>query len=510
MLLIILALFLAGGGILGSGIHAKLWQSLEAQIVRELTGQQENTLVYIRQLLMLHGANNDEEGFRQIAEDIVQELRVLGGQAMSVLDTKGQYLSGSRQVQEDPAGTDLAAAMEGNAAFTLTYPDADTMLVYFSMPVTIEDHTIGIIRYRMDTSRLYLQIRQNEQMIYQITAAVYALIFLLLAFFLGRLLVPVGKLTEITRQVVRDLSKGQVDMQMLAQLADSGRRDEVGELSRNFSVMLETIGTQLTKMQKDKEQIVSLLGSRQEFYNNMTHELKTPLTTIQGYAQLMEEDQGADRQLTKQGLSQILQESTRMHQMVLQLLEMSDKSIYMEKRPVNLAALARNVAQALEIKAARYEMGIETSLPEELWTYGVEDRLRQVLINLVDNAIKYGDSRASIRISGMERNGFVWLFVRNRGKGLAPQEQERIFEPFYRVDKAYSREQGSSGLGLSICRKIIEEHEGLIGVKSKPESQTVFYIRLQKTVISRQLQEERKEAPHAPRKTEPKKERPLL
>ena len=131
-------------------------------------------------------------------------------------------------------------------------------------------------------------------------------------------------------------------------------------------------------------------------------------------------------------------------------------------------------------------------------------------INLVDNAIKYGDSRASIRISGMERNGFVWLFVRNRGKGLAPQEQERIFEPFYRVDKAYSREQGSSGLGLSICRKIIEEHEGLIGVKSKPESQTVFYIRLQKTVISRQLQEERKEAPHAPRKTEPKKERPLL
>ena len=90
MLLIILALFLAGGGILSSGIHAKLWQSLEAQIVRELTGQQENTLVYIRQLLMLHGANNDEEGFRQIAEDIVQELRVLGGQAMSVLDTKGQ------------------------------------------------------------------------------------------------------------------------------------------------------------------------------------------------------------------------------------------------------------------------------------------------------------------------------------------------------------------------------------------------------------------------------------
>lgn len=478
MLLIILALFLAGGGILSSGIHAKLWQSLEAQIVRELTGQQENTLVYIRQLLMLHGANNDEEGFRQIAEDIVQELRVLGGQAMSVLDTKGQYLSGSRQVQENPAGTDLAAAMEGNAAFTLTYPDADTMLVYFSMPVTIEDHTIGIIRYRMDTSRLYLQIRQNEQMIYQITAAVYALIFLLLAFFLGRLLVPVGKLTEITRQVVRDLSKGQVDMQMLAQLADSGRRDEVGELSRNFSVMLETIGSQFEKMQADKDQIIRLLGSRQEFYNNMTHALKTPLTTIQGYAQLMEADQGADRQLTDRGLQQILQESTRMHQMVLQLLEMSDKSVYMEKKAVELSCVARSVAQALEVKARRYDMQIKTDFPQALWVLGVEERLRQVLINLADNAIKYGDSHTTIRMDGILKNDFVWLAVRNQGKGLNAEEQKKIFEPFYRVDKAYSREQGSAGLGLSICRKIMEEHDGSIGVKSRPGGPTVFYIRM--------------------------------
>ena len=166
------------------------------------------------------------------------------------------------------------------------------MLVYFSMPVVIEEHTLGIIRYRMDTSQLYTQISQNERLVYQTTAFVFALIFLLLAFFINQLLVPVWKLTEITRQVVRDLSREQVDMQMLAQLADSGRRDEVGELSRNFSVMLETIGSQLEKMQADKERIVSLLGSRQEFYNNMTHELKTPLTTIQGYAQLMEEAQG--------------------------------------------------------------------------------------------------------------------------------------------------------------------------------------------------------------------------
>ena len=217
----------------------------------------------------------------------------------------------------------------------------------------------------------------------------------------------------------------------------------------------------------------------------MTHELKTPLTTIQGYAQLMEADQGADAQLTSQGLSQILQESTRMHRMVLQLLDMSDKGSYMEMRPVELTRIAKSVAEALEIKAERYEMRIETNLPEPLWTRGVEERLRQVLVNLVDNAIKYGDSRSAILISGSRRKDYVWLFVRNQGKGLTAEEQERIFEPFYRVDKAKSREQGSAGLGLSICKKIMDEHQGLIGVKSKANAWTTFYIR---------LKEEREEA----------------
>ncbi len=478
MTLILLILFVAGGCILYGSIHARLQQNLEEQITRELQNRQENTLIYIRQLLMLQNANNDTEGYRQIAEDIVQELKPLGGRDFCVLDTNGQYLAGNSQLPEEGSGNDLRQALEGNAAFTMTYPDSDNMRVYFSMPVVIEERTLGVIRYRLDTSQMFSQVNRSEHLVYQTTAAVFVFIFILLAFFINRLLVPVWKLTEISRQVVRDLSREEVNMQMLAQLADSGRRDEVGELSRNFSVMLEMIGSQFEKMQADKDQIITLLGSRQEFYNNMTHELKTPLTTIQGYAQLMEADQGADKNLTDQGLHQILQESTRMHQMVLQLLEMSDKGIYMKRQPVDLSLTARSVAQALEIKAARYDMQIETDFPESLWVLGVEERLRQVLINLVDNAIKYGDSHTTIRMDGVQKRGCVWLAVRNRGKGLKREEQEKIFEPFYRVDKAYSREQGSSGLGLSICKKIMDEHNGLINVKSKPGVQTIFYIRL--------------------------------
>lgn len=478
MALTLSAVFLAGGCILYGGIHAQLWNNQEAQIIRELQGIQENTLIYVRQLLMLNNANNDEEGYRQIAGDIARELKIFGQRNLWVLDTGGEYLNNNRQIQEVEVTDDLTQALSGNAAFTMSYPAADRMLVYFSMPVTIEENTLGIIRYQIDTSQLFLQAKEMETMVYQAVAVVFVLIFLLLLFFTNRLLSPVQKLTKISRHVVRDLSREQINMQMMAQLADSGRRDEVGEMSRNFSIMLEMIGSQFQRMQTDRDRIMKLMGSRQEFYNNMTHELKTPLTTIQGYAQLMEADHGEDEQLTNQGLQQILQESTRMHQMVLQLLEMSDKSNYMERRLVDLARTGISVAQALDIKAKRYEMWIETELSEALPVWGVEERLRQVLINLVDNAIKYGESRTPILIKGSIKKGYVLLAVRNQGKGLNPEERERIFEPFYRVDKAYSREQGSSGLGLSICRKIMEEHEGKIYVRSRPGAHTVFYIRL--------------------------------
>ena len=124
-------------------------------------------------------------------------------------------------------------------------------------------------------------------------------------------------------------------------------------------------------------------------------------------------------------------------------------------------------------------MGIRTVFKEALPVRGVEERLRQVVINLVDNAVKYGDSHTIIRIFGYRRDGYVVLAVQNQGKCLNDEERELIFEPFYRADKVYSRERGSSGLGLSICRKIMEEHGGTISAKSSPGGRTVFYIRME-------------------------------
>jgi signal transduction histidine kinase len=229
-------------------------------------------------------------------------------------------------------------------------------------------------------------------------------------------------------------------------------------------------------MQEDKEQILSLLDSRQEFYNNVTHELKTPLTTIQGYAQLIEADQGQDKELVEKGISHILHESTRLHKMVVQLLEMADREQHTEKQPVDMAALIRSVAEVMEIKANRYGSHIFLTLECEMRVLGRSERLRQVFINLIDNAVKYGEPGTEIRIWGEKRSDQLFFAVSNYGKSLSAEEREHIFEPFYRLDKEYSREQGSAGLGLSICRKIMEEHGGSIWAESEPEGINRFCL----------------------------------
>lgn len=334
-------------------IHTQIQRSQEEQITQEMQEIRENTRIYVRQLLMMNNANNDEASYRQIAGDIAQEMHSMSGRMLNVLDKEGKYLEGSSSFLQEAPKEDLTIALEGSAAFTITYPQEDQMIVWFSMPMEIEGRTVGIVRYQIDESWLFLQGKQTENLVLRTSVVVFGVTLLLLLVLLGKMLQPIQKLTWVSRQVTQDLVREQVDTQMLAGLADSRRRDEVGELSRNFRIMLETLGAQFQKMRDDQERIIQLLGSRQEFYNNVTHELKTPLTTIQGYAQLMEADKGADAKLTDQGLHHILQESTRLHQMVLQLLEMSDRDLYMEKQVLNLAEVARSVAGAMSIKAER-------------------------------------------------------------------------------------------------------------------------------------------------------------
>lgn len=436
------------------------------QIIRDLNNLKANTQVYIQHLLVLDGQNNDETSYRNVAQEMVQELYQVNGSYGAAYANDGELIYAMRpDLFDNTVDEDFRRAMEGVTAFTIFYPGEGQMAVTFSMPVVVMDETVGILRYLVDYSSLYRQGRETADMVLKSCLIVFAVIFLMTVLLLSGVLRPIRRLSEISRRVTEGLDAEKIDEAVFESLSEERGQDEVGRLAEDMGTMLMLLDGQFAGMREDKRRILELLQSRQEFYNNVTHELKTPLTVIQGYAGLLE-TAAEDEELKKKALSHIRSESERLYRMVLQLLDLARRQQPGKRTRVDLPSLVRSVCSAMEVRAGRYGMTLETRLPQELPVWAQEERLRQVFVNLLDNAIKYGREGCPIIVTGGPQEtapGKEEIAVRVENSGfLAPEKRERIFEPFYRVSREEAREKGSAGLGLSLCRQIMEEQGGRI------------------------------------------------
>ncbi len=488
MVLGLSCIFLVGGVFLYWLVDRQAEQSRTDQIVRDLNSLKANSQVYIRQLLILDGHNNDEESYLLVAEEIVKELYQIGGSHVAAYSMEGELLYASKaELFEGARRDDLERALQGKAAFTTDYPQQEQMTVTFSTPMAVANRTVGILRFWVDYSSLYRQSRETTDMVVQSCVVVFGLIFAVTLLLVSGILRPVRRLSDISRQVTDGLKEERIDPVALETLAETDRVDEVGQLADDMETMLSLLEEQFAAMRADKAHILELLKSRQEFYNNVTHELKTPLTVIQGYSELLV-TAGDDPGLREKAVGHIRNESERLYKMVLQLLEMAQRHHIGEKKPVDLNALVAGLTDAMHLRAERYGMGFLVELEPDLWVRGEEERIRPVFVNLFDNAIKYVEKGGQIHIAGGWRSdsqeehvgrdskepGQICLRICNKGF-LSERDREKIFEPFYRVSKEASREMGSAGLGLSLCRQLMEEQDGRIEAAYE-DGQVVFTL----------------------------------
>ncbi|MDE7333603.1 MAG: HAMP domain-containing histidine kinase [Lachnospiraceae bacterium] len=459
-------------------VEMQMHYYIEKQIAEEMQRVRDNSLLYVRQTLLINDSRMDVAGFELYRNEIEKQLSSAGYREIILCDPEGMLLAGDSKVfglrkeQED-----FARAKEQESAFSVRYGNGGQCEVYFSMPVNLNGQFIGIISSFFDYGELYRgQSDAIERMVWT-AVAVFTLICLIIWFTVYRILLPIRKLSRAAGEISAHLADGRQGSMILDKLQFQGRRDEIGELCANYMEMLRVTEEQFQRIREDKERILTLWSSRQEFYNNVTHELKTPLTTISGYAQLMEKNGPGDEELFYIGTEHILKESTRLHRMVVQLLEMQDKADAEDARRLNLAEIVESVTETMKIKANRYDNTLTLKGTKECApVIGKEDKIRQVLINVIDNAIKYGEPGKPIPIRLTRQAGQVQITVSNQGQGIRKDELETIFEPFYRADKGLSREMGSSGLGLSIAARIMEEHRGRITAASIPGKETVFTI----------------------------------
>lgn len=211
--------------------------------------------------------------------------------------------------------------------------------------------------------------------------------------------------------------------------------------------------------------------SRREFVANVSHELRTPLTNVKGYAETLLSADDIDRETQTRFLQVIRSEADRMTRIVKDLLTLTRldyNRMEMNMHRMDLRQLGEKAAQAMAMEAENRGLTLTCDLPESLpLTFGDPERIQQVIINIITNAIKYNKKDGSIHITGGVEGRQVFLRVEDTGIGVPKEDLPRLFERFYRVDKARSRESGGTGLGLAIARQIAETHGGSIRFESE-------------------------------------------
>lgn len=255
------------------------------------------------------------------------------------------------------------------------------------------------------------------------------------------------------------------------------------------SADLDKLSREVQEFAKNKQQQIQNLNLREdyrrEFLGNISHELKTPLFTVQGYLLTLEDGAMNDKRIGKKYLKRANKGVERLIAIVKDLdliskLETNDLNL--SKQPFNIVELIQDVFDLLEIEAKKRNV---TLLLDKFYEYpimviGDVERIEQVLTNLIINSIKYGKINGATVIS-MDpiKNNKILIKVKDNGEGIKEEHLDRLFERFYRVDQSRSRDQGGSGLGLSIVKHIIEAHDEDIFVKSKNQRGSEFSFTLE-------------------------------
>jgi two-component system phosphate regulon sensor histidine kinase PhoR len=209
---------------------------------------------------------------------------------------------------------------------------------------------------------------------------------------------------------------------------------------------------------------------RQDFVANVSHEFRTPLTAIQGFSETLLSGALEDPANRRRFVEIIRDHAARLARLTEDLLELSRieaGELKLEFQPVSVRQLVDSCVETASLKAGTKQLGLDVAVPEGLPAVrGDANRLQEVLQNLLDNAVQYTPSGGKIEVAAANSNGQIVFTVTDTGIGIPQAEQSRIFERFYRVDAARSREAGGTGLGLSIARHIVEAHGGRIWVES--------------------------------------------
>lgn len=338
-------------------------------------------------------------------------------------------------------------------------------LEYLEMIGTLDNGDYFIMRTPLESIRDSVMIANRFYV--GIGAVVIIISAAIIYFFSRKVTKPVMELAEISKRMTaldfdaKYETKGENEVDLLG--------EHMNQLSEALEKTISELKTANNELRRDIEQKEKNEQMRTEFLSNVSHELKTPLALIQGYAEGLKDGISEDPESRAYYLEVIMDETQKMNTMVKKLLtlnemEFGQETIAMER--FNVAELIEGVAQSYSLFIAQKEGKLRLKLENPLYVWSDELKIEEVLTNYISNACNHLENEKIIEIKAQKKESKVRISVFNTGKQIPEEDKERIWDKFYKVDKAHTREYGGSGIGLSIVKAIMESVNGSYGVEN--------------------------------------------
>ncbi|MCR4419437.1 MAG: ATP-binding protein [Clostridia bacterium] len=452
-LLITGLIFLLGGGLLLAGLKAYYLSGMESVLAR----QAEWNAAFFQDYW---GRPDRVTDLSLTAPQLVSSFARGTPARVQIVDEQGRLLADSHDPlrQEDLSrAPEVQAALRGQpGTYRGTSPATGENILAVTRPLRQGGAVSGALR--LSTSLVVVEkVIRNVTLIWLLaTAAALGLAAAVGSFLAGTVVRP---LTEITRAAER-LARGDLDVAVVRHY-----RDETGRLADT----LNHLARELQRLDRLKH----------EFISSISHELRTPLTSIKGFAITLLEGLPPEESELRRGLEIVNRETDRLAGLVEELLDFSRLAagrLTLRLAPLDLAGLVRDTAEQMRPRAVRQGVDLEIRLADRLPPVEADaDRLKQVLVNLLDNALKFTPAGGRISVTLEPRDQNLALEVADTGVGIDPEELPLVTRRFYRGRNAPS---GGSGLGLALCQEIVGRHGGTLDLTSQPGQGTTVTVLL--------------------------------
>ncbi|MBP3967161.1 sensor histidine kinase [Paenibacillus lignilyticus] len=434
-----------------------------------LSQQADTANVYFIQSIMEQSNKVPQTFLKTRGAAFSEQLELISGQPVVLYDGGGSVIGRAAAPPSLSIKQTLAYALENKTAYLV---EGESM--YYLTPLRAGGEQVGVVQFYYslhDHQAFYNEIRR---LFIYIGAGVFVLSFLFAYLFFNSFARSIIRLNDSVSRI----REGQFTVPTMK------RRDELGELSAGIAAMSERLRDTMRDKDEEREKLAlavrklsELDRQQKEFIGNVTHEFKTPLTSVKAYLDLLDMYPD-DEELLATAKTHIAGETQRLYEMVEKVLQLSAMEKYdfeYNKERLEVRGTIESALTFLKGKMEKFGLTLETDL-HEAYMEADKDYMNIILANLLDNAIKYNRTDGRIRVSNFVRDNQVVIEISDTGIGIPEEVADRIFEAFYTVDKNRSREYGGAGLGLSLAKRYAETQGGSISIVKSDGSGTTFRV----------------------------------